>query len=59
MDALSVAVAVFDSGVRLSVPLLFACLAGLWSERAGVVDAVTTEESLVWSLVMRKVAESV
>ncbi|MFZ4533768.1 MAG: ABC transporter permease [Alsobacter sp.] len=38
MDALSVAVAVFDSGVRLSVPLLFACLAGLWSERAGVVD---------------------
>jgi general nucleoside transport system permease protein len=24
--------------VRLSVPLLFACLAGLWSERAGVFD---------------------
>jgi simple sugar transport system permease protein len=27
-----------DSAVRLSVPLLFACLAGLFSERAGVVD---------------------
>lgn len=38
MDALSIAIAVFDSGVRLSVPLLFACLAGLWSERSGVVD---------------------
>jgi simple sugar transport system permease protein len=30
--------ALFDSGLRLSVPLLFACLAGLWSERSGVVD---------------------
>lgn len=30
--------AVFDSGLRLSIPLLFACLAGLWSERSGVVD---------------------
>lgn len=27
-----------DSAVRLSTPLLFACLAGLFSERAGVVD---------------------
>jgi len=27
-----------DSAVRLSVPLLFACLAGLYSERSGVVD---------------------
>jgi general nucleoside transport system permease protein len=38
MDAVSVAIAVFDSGVRLAAPLLLACLAGLWSERAGVVD---------------------
>jgi simple sugar transport system permease protein len=30
--------ALLDSGLRLSVPLLFACLAGLWSERSGVVD---------------------
>jgi len=29
---------VFDSALRLSIPLLAACLAGLWSERAGVVD---------------------
>jgi general nucleoside transport system permease protein len=29
---------VLDSGLRLSIPLLFACLAGLWSERSGVVD---------------------
>jgi len=29
---------VAGSGVRLAVPLLFACLAGLWSERSGVVD---------------------
>ncbi len=29
---------VLGSGIRLSVPLLFACLAGLWSERSGIVD---------------------
>jgi ABC-type uncharacterized transport system permease subunit len=38
MDTLGTAIAIFDSGVRLAVPLLFACLAGLWSERSGVVD---------------------
>jgi ABC-type uncharacterized transport system permease subunit len=38
MDLLGTAIAIFDSGVRLAVPLLFACLAGLWSERSGVVD---------------------
>ncbi|MFN3686755.1 ABC transporter permease [Salinarimonas sp.] len=27
-----------DSSLRLSIPLLCACLAGLWSERSGVVD---------------------
>jgi simple sugar transport system permease protein len=37
VDALGL-VALLDSGLRLSVPLLFACLAGLWSERSGVVD---------------------
>jgi general nucleoside transport system permease protein len=35
MDAL---VAVLDSTLRLSAPLLLACLAGLYSERAGVFD---------------------
>jgi simple sugar transport system permease protein len=29
---------VLDSGVRLATPLLLACLAGLYSERAGVFD---------------------
>jgi general nucleoside transport system permease protein len=27
-----------SSTMRMSVPLIFACLAGLWSERAGIVD---------------------
>jgi general nucleoside transport system permease protein len=35
---LAAAQTIADSALRLSVPLLFACLAGLWSERSGVVD---------------------
>ncbi|WP_046862220.1 ABC transporter permease [Microvirga massiliensis] len=35
---LSALITVFDSALRLSIPLLAACLAGLWSERSGVVD---------------------
>ncbi len=35
---LDLAAPVLGSGIRLAVPLLFACLAGLWSERSGVVD---------------------
>ena len=27
-----------SSTVRMSIPLIFACLAGLWSERSGIVD---------------------
>lgn len=38
MDFLTTLVLVLDSTVRLSVPLLFACLAGLYAERSGVVD---------------------
>ena len=30
--------AILDSAVRLSVPVLCAALAGLWSERAGIID---------------------
>ncbi len=30
--------AVLASAIRLSVPLIFACLAGLWSEKAGIVN---------------------
>ena len=41
MDAaalLDLTAPIAGSAVRLAVPLLFACLAGLWSERSGVVD---------------------
>src|SRR5215218_6455848 len=37
MDAATL-LTVLDSALRLSIPLLAACLAGLWSERSGVVD---------------------
>jgi simple sugar transport system permease protein len=35
---LGIIATIFDSALRLSIPLLAACLAGLWSERSGVVD---------------------
>ena len=38
MDVFMAIVQIFDSTIRLSVPLLLACLAGLYSERAGVFD---------------------
>lgn len=38
MDILTLIAVILDSAVRLGTPLLFACLAGLWSERSGVVD---------------------
>src|SRR3974390_1490741 len=31
-------IVIFASGMRLAIPLILACLAGLWSERSGVVD---------------------
>ena len=37
MDFLTI-IQVFDSTIRLSTPLLLACLAGLFSERAGIFD---------------------
>ena len=37
-DAVASAALVLASSLRLSVPLIFACLAGLWSERAGIFD---------------------
>jgi len=37
MDFLTL-IQVFDSTIRLSTPLLLACLAGLFSERAGIFD---------------------
>jgi general nucleoside transport system permease protein len=37
MDFLTI-IQILDSTLRLATPLLFACLAGLFSERAGVFD---------------------
>lgn len=38
MPAYETVIFTLASGLRFSVPLIFACLAGLWSERSGVVD---------------------
>ena len=38
MDIFDAFIVIFGSGIRLAVPLILACLAGLWSERSGVVD---------------------
>ncbi|AZO11582.1 MULTISPECIES: ABC transporter permease [unclassified Mesorhizobium] len=38
MDTFNAIIQVLDSTIRLSVPLLLACLAGLYSERAGIFD---------------------
>ena len=37
MDFLTI-IQILDSTLRLATPLLLACLAGLFSERAGVID---------------------
>ena len=38
MDLLQLIAVILDSTIRLSIPLICAAMAGLWSERAGVVD---------------------
>ena len=38
METLALLPEILASSIRLSVPLIFACLAGLWSERSGIVD---------------------
>ncbi|HEV7335940.1 MAG TPA: ABC transporter permease [Bosea sp. (in: a-proteobacteria)] len=38
MEIVQTLAVILDSTIRLSVPLLCAAMAGLWSERAGVVD---------------------
>ncbi len=47
---------VFDSALRLSIPLLFACLAGLYSERAGVFDIGLEGKMLMASFAAAAVA---
>jgi len=37
MDLITI-IQIFDSALRLATPLLFACLAGLFSERSGIFD---------------------
>ncbi len=38
MDIFDASLQVLNSTIRLSVPLLLACLAGLYSERSGIFD---------------------
>ena len=38
MELLTTLTLILDSAIRLSVPLLLACLAGLYSERSGIFD---------------------
>ena len=38
MEWFNAFIVVFASGMRLAIPLILACLAGLWSERSGIVD---------------------
>src|SRR5580658_5332186 len=38
MELFDTFIQIFGSGIRLGVPLILACLAGLWSERSGIVD---------------------
>jgi ABC-type uncharacterized transport system permease subunit len=38
METFDSIVVILGSGIRLSVPLILACFAGLWSERSGIVD---------------------
>ena len=38
METFDALIVISASGIRLAVPLIFASLAGLWSERSGIVD---------------------
>ncbi len=55
MDYVSV-LQIFDSAVRLATPLLFACLAGLFSERAGIFDIGLEGKILVSAMFAAAVA---
>jgi simple sugar transport system permease protein len=49
-------ITVFDSTIRLSTPLLLACLAGLFSERAGIFDIGLEGKMLVAAFAAAAVA---
>ena len=49
-------IAVLDGTVRLAIPLLLACLAGLFSERAGIVDIGLEGKMLVSAFLSAAVA---
>lgn len=74
MAGFDAVIVVFASGIRLAIPLILGCLAGLWSERSGVVDiglegkmlvgafgaaAVATLTGSVWLGLVAGVAASV
>ena len=52
MEWLDLIAQVSGSAIRFSVPLLFACLAGLYSERAGVFDIGLEGKMLAFGIPM-------
>ena len=56
MEFLGALISICDSAIRLSVPLLLACLAGLYSERSGVFDIGLEGKMLgaIWRTMMRR-----
>jgi simple sugar transport system permease protein len=57
-DLLNQLPVILASTIRLSIPLIFACLAGLYSERAGVVDIGLEGKMLVAAFAAAVVAAS-
>ena len=55
MDLITV-IQILDSALRLATPLLFACLAGLFSERSGIFDIGLEGKILVSAFMSASVA---